>query len=631
MTNPFRGRAAALVGRDDEIEVLASVLQDATAGRGGTLFVAGEPGIGKTRLTAEAVAMATRAGMAVLKGRCTTTGPAVPFRPLTEALLSLTRAGEAPPAAELGPYLPVLGRLVPEWSTGGDCDQSPIVLAEAVLRLAAARGRDRGCLLLIDDLHDADPETLAVLEYIAANVAGQPVAVVATVRSAPSTAYELAGAVTQRREALMLTLGRLDAAHIHAFAASCLGCARDDLAPAVSAHVYADSDGIPFVAEELIRGMLAEERLRFDRGRWRDVDDAEEANGVIAPGGTGAASAADPYAAGLGPGGPVAPTTWGTADWFASDGFPPGAADAPASGLAQDPPNGRAALPLGGDAAPYAANGHDTSGSRAGTPGAPAPAQPARRAARPPAPRVPASSARPRPAPARRTAPPRTSRPLSRPTPTTPAPATGTPAHPPRRTAPARASAAASAWAAASSAAATQRAAVRARLRAPARRRARTDRARRTPPVRVSGMVTTQTAAAQAQFRVPAGPAARTDRARRTPPGRASGSGATSPAVGGAGTGTAERGSAGASGAAGRAPGGRTREAGTPSSRWAGAGSGPGRGDGPRPWGRGRPARAAGGGSRSHSREPSSSGRPGSARRACACCRPPRCWAGRSR
>lgn len=268
MTNPSRGRAAAFVGRDDELDALGLALRDARDGRGTTLFVAGEPGIGKTRLTAEAVDLAVRAGMAVLKGRCTATGPAVPFRPLSEALLSLTRAGEAPPADALGPYLPVLGRLVPEWSNGEDCDQSPIVLAEAVLRLAAARGKGRGCLLLIDDLHDADPETLAVIEYISANLAAQPVAVVATVRSAPSAAFELANAVSQRREGSLLPLGRLGAHQLHAFAASCLGCAPADLATEVAAQLYADSGGIPFVAEELIRGMLAEGLLRPAGGRW---------------------------------------------------------------------------------------------------------------------------------------------------------------------------------------------------------------------------------------------------------------------------------------------------------------------------------------------------------------------------
>jgi DNA-binding CsgD family transcriptional regulator len=269
MAKPLLGRSAALVGRDDELDALAVALHDARTSRGTTLFVAGEPGIGKTRLSAEALGTALDAGMTVLKGRCVVTGPAVPYRPLTEALMSLSRAGTAPPADALGPYLPVLGRLVPEWSTGEAGDPSPIVLAEAVLRLASACGSGRGCLLVIDDLHDADPETLAVVEYMAANVAFQPVVVVATVRTAPSAAYELANAVAQRREGTLLELGRLGADDVHTLAASCLDCPPEQLPADVSAQVFADSGGNPFVTEELLRGMRAEGHLTQVRGRWQ--------------------------------------------------------------------------------------------------------------------------------------------------------------------------------------------------------------------------------------------------------------------------------------------------------------------------------------------------------------------------
>ena len=269
MTKPLLSRSVELVGRADEFDSLALALDNARKSRGSTVFLSGEPGIGKTRLAAEALGLALDAGMTVLKGRCVATGPAVPYRPLTEALLSLSRAGEAPPAAALGPYLPVLGTLVPEWSTGEACDTSPIVLAEAVLRLAAACGSGRGCLLVVDDLHDADAETLAVVEYMSANVAFQPVVIVATVRSTPSAAYELANAVAQRREGELLELGRLDRADIHLLAASCLGCPPEELPTDVSGQVFADSGGIPFVAEELIRGLRAEGRLTQPDGHWR--------------------------------------------------------------------------------------------------------------------------------------------------------------------------------------------------------------------------------------------------------------------------------------------------------------------------------------------------------------------------
>ena len=267
MTNMMR--AAELVGRGEEITVLEAALDDTRRSRGSAVFIAGEPGIGKTRLADEALRRAAARGMTVLKGRCTAMGPAVPFRPLAEALLSLARQGVAPSAQALGPYLPVLGRLVPEWSTGEQCDQSPVVLAEAVLRLCIDQGARAGCVLAVDDLHDADPETVAVLEYLAANLADQHVAVVATVRSAPSAALELADAVCQRREGRLLSLGRLARGDARVFAASCLGCPPREVSDAVSARVFTESGGVPFMAEELIRSMVAAERLLPRDGVWQ--------------------------------------------------------------------------------------------------------------------------------------------------------------------------------------------------------------------------------------------------------------------------------------------------------------------------------------------------------------------------
>ena len=264
--------AAELVGRAEEIEVLERTLRDARAGCGRTVFVVGEPGIGKTRLLAEVVDRAQRRGMVVLKGRCTTSGPAVPFRPLSEALMSLARTGVTPSAAELGAYLPVLGRLVPDWSTGQIGDQSLVVLAEAVLRLCIEQGSRRGCLLVVDDLHDADPETVAVLEYLSSNVTGQNLAVLATTRPVAGPAYELANSAAQRREGLLLALDRLGEADTRALAAGSLGCLPREVSDRVAHRIFHGSGGNPFVAEELIRAMLAGSELRFQQGAWRLSD-----------------------------------------------------------------------------------------------------------------------------------------------------------------------------------------------------------------------------------------------------------------------------------------------------------------------------------------------------------------------
>jgi hypothetical protein len=66
-----------------------------------------------------------------------------------------------------------LGRLVPEWllTEPVSVAESPVVLGEGLLRLLRVLAGKRGCLLVLEDLHWADPESLAVLEYLADNVA----------------------------------------------------------------------------------------------------------------------------------------------------------------------------------------------------------------------------------------------------------------------------------------------------------------------------------------------------------------------------------------------------------------------------------------------------------------------------
>src|ERR1044072_457607 len=187
-----------MIGRDRELRTVETALSDAANGRGGAVFVAGEAGAGKTRLLAAAAEFAFAAGMGLMRGRASAIGRSTPFRPLTEAILYLLRVDEVDPA-DLGPYGPILGRVVPGWSspaTGRD-GESLVVLGEAILQLTGLAGRNRGCLLALDDLHDADAETLAVLDYLVDNVDLQPTLLVGGIRDRNSTAYTLAQTAAQ--------------------------------------------------------------------------------------------------------------------------------------------------------------------------------------------------------------------------------------------------------------------------------------------------------------------------------------------------------------------------------------------------------------------------------------------------
>ncbi|HEY3001985.1 MAG TPA: AAA family ATPase [Kribbellaceae bacterium] len=250
----MRTRASAIVGRDAELEVLRHGLDQAARGYGGPVFLVGEAGIGKTRLAETTTSLGLEAGLVTLRGRVGTLGPMVPFRPITEALLSLLRRGELDGIGDLGPYRGVLGRFIPEWATGEPQTQAPsiVVLAEALLRLLSMIGRDRGCLLVLEDLQAADAETLAIIEYLIDNLADAPILLLSTLRAERCDALDLATATALRDTGAVLELARLDRAGTCRVAASVLDVAVDALPEPLADWLWQGSAGVPFVIEELV-------------------------------------------------------------------------------------------------------------------------------------------------------------------------------------------------------------------------------------------------------------------------------------------------------------------------------------------------------------------------------------------
>lgn len=245
-----------LVGRRPEVEQLeAAVAAVADEGRGSTHFLIGEAGVGKSRLAREALDIARRRGFSVLWGRATPAASQVAFRALAEALLSRFRDGGPPDSPELEPFRPILGRLVPDWRVEGSVrvDESIVLLAEAVLRVLRVLGRTHGCLLVLEDLHWADPDTMAIVEYLADNLASEPVVCIGTLRpEASSPGLAVAGNLAARRAAAAVELTPLGGPEVVVMARACLDVPS---LPAEFESILQDSaDGLPFLVEELLAG-----------------------------------------------------------------------------------------------------------------------------------------------------------------------------------------------------------------------------------------------------------------------------------------------------------------------------------------------------------------------------------------
>lgn len=254
------------VGRDAERHVLRARVGDLAAGRGGVVVLLGEAGAGKSRLARDAVELATARGAAVLAGRSVPGASPVPYRPLTEALLGAFRGSGPPDDPALEGFRSHIGRLVPTWRAGAASpEESPVLLAEAMVRLLTIHGGDRGAILLLDDVHWADPETLAVVDYLADALRTEPVLCMATSRPG-GAADDLIERLERREPAAVVRVLPLDENGVERMLSACLATA----APPgeVVYFVQAHSDGSPFLVEELLAGLVASGDLQSDAGRW---------------------------------------------------------------------------------------------------------------------------------------------------------------------------------------------------------------------------------------------------------------------------------------------------------------------------------------------------------------------------
>jgi class 3 adenylate cyclase/ketosteroid isomerase-like protein len=269
---PAAARAAAFVGRDDELRRLLAVYETALAAPATRLAVLlGSPGLGKSRLLDE---LAQRLGddATVLAARCDASGGAT-FAPLAAALR--TRLGLE--GAEGDELRAAIVRAVP----GSDEERARIAAGiEALLagtplspeetfydvrRLLAALATEKPVVLAIDDLHWAEPLLLDLIEHLVQWGTGVRLLVLAAARPELRDARSslvVPGAVA----ADVVTLAGLDATSASRLAASVIGA--DALPAAVAGRVLTTSEGNPLFLRELVRMLVNDGVLRREGERW---------------------------------------------------------------------------------------------------------------------------------------------------------------------------------------------------------------------------------------------------------------------------------------------------------------------------------------------------------------------------
>jgi DNA-binding CsgD family transcriptional regulator len=243
---------AGFVGRSAELETMEDLLERAGIGVGRVALLAGEPGVGKTRLAREFAARAVARGCLVLWGAAYESSTP-PYGPWTQALAPYVEQH----SGDLRDEAPVLAAVVPELGERyPEAEPAPSLgsreeqfrLHDAVARVLAES--DRTVLVVVDDLQWADRATLELLLAVARSSAG--VLVVATMRD-EELSDALVGCLAElTRERLLrrLDVGRLSEDESFRLVERLIG---GPVAPPLAAVIYEQAQGNPFFTEELAR------------------------------------------------------------------------------------------------------------------------------------------------------------------------------------------------------------------------------------------------------------------------------------------------------------------------------------------------------------------------------------------
>lgn len=260
-----------LVARDDELAVLAALRANASAGKGETVLIGGDAGIGKTALIRRFVENARAGASRVLIAECTEIEARRPLGPFMDAIEQARRAGfiRSDDANRLTTPL-----------TGPVDDTLQPRLFQSVTRQFATVARSGGLVLVLEDLHWADPASRDLFAYLARRIRAEPIVLVATYRTDElhrrHPLRPLIAELVAARIAREMTIAPLDARGVTRFLRETLHLEADP-ARAFREAVDARCEGNPFFMEETLEALRLRGDLAQQDGKWIPRDDIQVA------------------------------------------------------------------------------------------------------------------------------------------------------------------------------------------------------------------------------------------------------------------------------------------------------------------------------------------------------------------
>ncbi len=281
---PSGAKEVQLIDRAEELALLRGTVDKAVRGEGGLVFLCGEAGIGKTRLTREVGAYARLRGMRVLYGRCPAlfrmdgVPPYVLWNEVIKDYLEVCTPEQL--YRVIGFYPNEVSKLVPELRQKlGAIPQSFAIspeqerdrLFEAVSQFIGNISKETPLLVVLDDLQWTDQSSLLLMHYLARGIYREPMLLLGAYRDTDiDDKHPLSPVLTElNRERLLqsIPLKRMSLNEVSEMIRQILE--QDEVQREFCELVYEKTRGNPFFAEEVVKSLKEEEIIYREEDKWK--------------------------------------------------------------------------------------------------------------------------------------------------------------------------------------------------------------------------------------------------------------------------------------------------------------------------------------------------------------------------
>ncbi|HEX3242907.1 MAG TPA: AAA family ATPase [Solirubrobacterales bacterium] len=261
-----RAPSIGFVGRLDERAELADIAAAAEGGHRQVALISGEPGIGKSRLAAQAALDMHSRGAAALFGR-STEDVDPPHRPWTEALSHYVEHAPRPVierhverhGGELLRVVPGLADRIPDVPAPKSTDAETVryMLRAAAIGMFVEATREQPVVVILDDVQWADSQSLALLKHLVSSTADCELLVLGTHRDSELTRghplNQVLGDLRREEGVRRIGLTGLEADDVGALMESVLGASSADGRSELADEISSETDGNPFFVGEILR------------------------------------------------------------------------------------------------------------------------------------------------------------------------------------------------------------------------------------------------------------------------------------------------------------------------------------------------------------------------------------------